>query len=137
MSGCETWVCLLQKLRIYFGKKVHYLCTRAGVQDIRAIMSEMGNVVTDMLDRVQVDLTEDMIAMCLEVFNVRLWADKPKASAFQVRLQALAKVLHLNPGVCGDFAAVARLLRKVVQAASANKLQTSNRQVWSWFLCSE
>ena len=137
MSGWETWVCLLQKLRIYFGKKVHYLCTRAGVQDIRAIMSEMGNVVTDMLDRVQVDLTGDMIAMCLEVFNVRLWADKPKASAFQGRLQVLAKVLHLNPGVCGDFAAVARLLRKVVQAASANKLQTSNRQVWSWFLCSE
>lgn len=116
---------------------MHYLCTRAKAQDIRPVMSEMATVVVDMLERVKVDLTGDRMALCIESFNLQRWADRGKAKEFLERLKDLAKALGLNAGVCGDFVVAVRLLRKVVQAATANRLQTSNRQAWSWFLCSE
>ena len=45
-----------RELRIFYGNKVHYLCTKAGVGEVRQIMGSMSHVVEAMLERLRVDL---------------------------------------------------------------------------------
>jgi len=116
---------------------VHYLCTSAGVKDIRAIMSEMSMVVEDMADRVLVDLTGDDLGQCLQVFDVMSWTKKDQTALLQKRINTLAKALHVDARVRDAFQGAAKLLLKVVCAAQANKLKISNRQAWTWILCLE
>lgn len=121
-------------LRIYYGSKVHYLCTRAGVGDVRRIMEEMSVVVTSMIDRVMVDLGGDGIAQCLQIFDVRSWGSSEQEGAFDGFIRTLLKSLNLEARAKAEFAHVARTLVKVVHAAEANKLNVPNRLAWSWVL---
>ena len=114
------------------------MCTRAGVADIRQILSEMAAVVSDMVDRVLVDLTGDELGTCLQVFNVPSWNNANQIKQLELHVAKLAKILNLNGrSFSKDFCYLAKVLTKVMRAFAANKMQVCNRQAWSWILCPE
>ena len=112
---------------------MHYLCSKAGVADIRTIMSEMGSVVEAMVGRVKVDLGHDQIARALEAFNLEIWVGEEGKSLLD-SLAVLVKALGLQKKVLRDVGKVAKVLKKLKDAATNNKLNLSNRQAWSWTL---
>lgn len=129
------------QIRIYYGQKVHYLCTKATAPEARETMAEMSEVVQDMLERISVDLTEDSVAKSLRVFDVTslCWISREDDVLALLReaTSALCAVLGLSKNVARDFEKAAIRLAKVVQAAKGRKLKVNNRQAWSWTLLAE
>lgn len=124
---------------IFYGSKVHYLCTAAQAQEVRAIMVEMGNIVQDMLDRLQVDLAGDEVVQLLAIFNLTGWGvDAAKTKKLISLAERLSEVLGFNKQqVVQDFYKCAKMLRKLQEAAHANKLELTNRSAWSLVLIPE
>ena len=128
-------------MRIYYGQKVHYLCTKASAHEARESMAEMSQVVEDMLARISVDLTEDCIAKRLLVFDMTslCWLSREDGvlSSLKEAACSLCGFLGLSRNVARDFEKTAMRLAEVVQAATARNLQVTNRQAWSWTLLAE
>ena len=59
--------------RIYYGDRVHYLCTSASVADIRVVMNDISHVVQAMLKRLRADLLQDDVAVALHAFDLLAW----------------------------------------------------------------
>ena len=125
---------LLRQPRIFYGKRVHYLCTKAGVQEIRAIMGTMSHVVEATLERLQVDLTSDEIAVALEVFNIPLWQDLARREALLASARKLCAMLKLPPRTGDAIGQFARALEPHLQAAKAERPEFGNKHAWSWLL---
>ncbi|CAE7220504.1 MPK1 [Symbiodinium sp. CCMP2592] len=83
---------------IFYGNRVHYLCTKAGISDVRQIMGTMAHVVEAMLERLRVDLTEDEIAVALQVFNLRLWQETNRQQELVDSTRKLCDMLKLSHG---------------------------------------
>ncbi|CAE7761892.1 MPK1 [Symbiodinium sp. CCMP2592] len=88
----------VHRWRIFYGNRVHYLCTKAGISDVRQIMGTMAHVVEAMLERLRVDLTEDEIAVALQVFNLRLWQETNRQQELVDSTRKLCDMLKLSHG---------------------------------------
>ena len=121
--------------RIFYGNKVHYLCTRAGVAEVRRIMEQMSDVVQAMLKRVKVDLSGDEVGVALQTFSVQLWGDAQRRSELRTHAATLCKLLKLQSrAVVPVVASLGVKLHSIVCAAKAQGLCVSNKQAWSWVL---
>ena len=140
LEGPATCIALpfcLSCARICYGSRVHYLCTKASIPEVRRIMSEMGAVVKAMLQRVQADLAADEVAVALQVFNVSSWgrSDAQHLRSLLGHLKKLCKVLGLDPKpIVPVIAAAGPKLASLVQAAQNQKWPVNNRIAWSWVL---
>ena len=122
------------KPRIYYGEKVHFLCTRSGVADIRVAMTEMQQVVCLMLDRLEADLATDEVAISMAAFRVLSWLDKFKENLLRKHVAVLGKVLKLPRDGSREFARVAKTLANLVQTCKTQQICVNHRVVWSWVL---
>jgi len=122
------------KPRIYYGEKVHFLCTRSGVADIRVAMTEMQQVVCLMLDRLEADLATDEVAISMAAFRVLSWLDKSKENLLRKHVAVLGKVLKLPRDGSREFARVAKTLANLVQTCKTQQICVNHRVVWSWVL---
>ena len=122
------------KPRIYYGEKVHFLCTRSGVADIRVAMTEMQQVVCLMLDRLEADLATDEVAISMAAFRVLSWLDKSKENLLRKHVAVLGKVLKLPRDGSSEFARVAKTLANLVQTCKTQQICVNHRVVWSWVL---
>ena len=129
---CFRLVCLYLSLRIYYGNRVHYLCTKAGVDEIKSTMCEMRAVVEAMLDRVKVDLLHDEIAAALKAFDLELWKDRQMQKDLFEAAKTLIKALGLHEGAAVDLVKVSKRLRGLLDTCQKQKLNVTNRQAWSW-----
>ena len=121
--------------RIFYGNKVHYLCTRAGVAEVRRIMEQMSDVVQAMLKRVKVDLSGDEVGVALQTFSVQLWGDAQRRSELRTHAATLCKLLKLQSrAVVPVVASLGVKLHSIVCAAKAQGLCVSNKQARSWAL---
>ena len=121
--------------RIFYGNKVHYLCTHAGVAEVRRVMEQMSDVTKAMLKRVKVDLSGDEVGFALQTFSVQLWGDAQRRSELRTHAATLCKLLKLQSRtVVNVVASIGVKLHSVVCAAKAQGLCVSNRQAWSWAL---
>ncbi|CAE7399260.1 ngoBIM [Symbiodinium sp. CCMP2592] len=105
--------------RIFYGNRVHYLCTKAGISDVRQIMGTMAHVVEAMLERLRVDLTEDEIAVALQVFNLRLWQETNRQQELVDSTRKLCDMLKLSHGTAVLFGRFARKLHPLLEAAKS------------------
>ncbi|CAE7368948.1 unnamed protein product, partial [Symbiodinium sp. KB8] len=96
---------------IYYGNKLHFLCTRATVGQVRVAMNEMRDVVEAMLGRLQVDLTED-----------------------KAHCRILQQVLAVDASVLHELSAAAQAAAPLVKAADGRGIHVCNRLAWSWTL---
>ena len=119
--------------RIYYGDRVHYLATRASVEDIRQIMASMSLVVQAMLKRVEIDLAEDEIGLALQGFHLECWQATNNHAALKAHLQRLCVILGV-PNVGSLLAAAAKKIAPVFESAKARRLGVDNRQAWTWAL---
>ena len=69
-------LCLALPNEFFYGRKVHWLCAKAGVQDVQSIMAEMRDIVALMLEWLDVDLDTDKIAVSLAAFDLQFWLDQ-------------------------------------------------------------
>ena len=121
--------------RIFYGNKVHYLCTRAGVAEVRRIMEQRSAVVEAMLKRVKVDLSGDEVGVALQTFSVQLWGDAQRRSELRTHAATLRKLLKLQSrAVVPVVASLGVKLHSIVCAAKAQGLCVSNKQARSWAL---
>ena len=121
--------------RIFYGDKVHYLCTRAGVVEVRQIMEQMSDVVKAMLRRVKVDLSGDEVGVALQTFSVRRWGDAQRRPELRTHAATLCNLLKLpSRTVVPVVASLGVTLHSIVCAAKAQGLNVSNKQAWSWAL---
>ncbi|CAE6915014.1 unnamed protein product [Symbiodinium sp. CCMP2592] len=95
---CKFVVVIAVVFQIFYGNRVHYLCTKAGISDVRQIMGTMAHVVEAMLERLRVDLTEDEIAVALQVFNLRLWQETNRQQELVDSTRKLCDMLKLSHG---------------------------------------
>ena len=121
-------------VRIYYGEKVHYLCTKSGVTDIRLAMTEMQQVVSLMLDRLEADLVTDEVAVSMSAFQVLAWLDRSKEDMLRKHVAVLGKALKLSRDVSRDFAYVAKSLANLMQTCKTQQMIVSQKVVWSWVL---
>ena len=121
-----------KSLRIYYGDKVHFLCTRTAAQDVRLVMGEMATVVEAMLQRLDVDLSRDEIAVVLEAFNVDAWADKKRKDELGKCFQKICTLLGCDQpaAVAQTLASIAKVLLSLKKSVSDQPLD--NRLLWSW-----
>ncbi|CAE7456312.1 Cdkl4 [Symbiodinium sp. CCMP2592] len=119
---------------IFYGNRVHYLCTNAGISDVRQIMGTMAHVVEAMLERLRVDLTEDEIAVALQVFNLRLWQETNRQQELVESTRKLCDMLKLSPGTAVLFGRFARKLHPLLEAAKSKDPGFGNKHAWSWSL---
>ncbi|CAJ1448590.1 unnamed protein product [Effrenium voratum] len=95
---------------IYYGNRVHFLSTKAAVQDIRNIMSQLSDIVHAMLERLKVDLLED-----------------------EVKCKKLCKLLGVSSsGVLSGLRAIVGVILPLLAAAKQQGLQVTNKAAWSW-----
>ena len=121
--------------RIFYGNRVHYLCTKASLTDVRDIMASMQHVVRAMLKRVQEDLSGDEIARCLQAFNLDCWQEPNNHSSLQKRFQALASLLcEAGEETASTLKSAAKALAPVMRTARNQQLAVDNRKAWSWVL---
>ena len=100
-------------------------------------MGEMREIVADMLERVQVDLTGDELIHKLMAFDLPQWGDAAKRPSLSSAAEGLAKILKLNQRLVREFADCAKMLCKLQQAANMNSLKLPNRQAWALVLLPE
>ncbi|CAE7431728.1 Cdkl4 [Symbiodinium sp. CCMP2592] len=100
---------------IFYGNRVHYLCTKAGISDVRQIMGTMAHVVEAMLERLRVDLTEDEIAVALQVFHLRLWQETNRQQELVDSTRKLCDMLKLSHGTAVLFGRFARKLHPLLE----------------------
>ena len=125
-----------KRLRIYYGDRVHYLCTKATSAEVRKVMNEMAQVVGAMLQRLEVDLAQDEVAVALQAFNLAAWEGSNSHDALRLQLRKLCLVLQLDPkDVVPSFVAHAKVLATIRRTAVAKKYCVDNRVLWSWALC--
>jgi len=124
------------QLRIYYGDRVHYLCTKATSGEVRKVMNEMAQVVGAMLQRLEVDLAQDEVAVALQAFNLAAWEGSNSHDFLRNQLRKLCLVLKLDPkDVAPSFVAHAKVLATIRRTAVARKYCVDNRVLWSWVLC--
>ncbi|CAE7765456.1 ngoBIM [Symbiodinium sp. CCMP2592] len=119
---------------IFYGNRVHYLCTKAGISDVRQIMGTMAHVVEAMLERLRVDLTEDEIAVALQVFHLRLWQETNRQQELVDSTRKLCDMLKLSHGTAVLFGRFARKLHPLLEAAKSKDPGFGNKHAWSWLL---
>ena len=126
----------ISTIRIYYGDRVHYLCTKASAPEIRKIMDSMCQVVQAMLKRVHADLAEDEIAVSLQAFNLETWQ---KQNQHRMLKSCFLKLCKLFGGedrnAVHSLAAAAKVLAQVFQASKRHDVDVTNRIAWSWVLC--
>ena len=120
--------------RIFYGNRVHYLCTKTGVEEVKQIMGTMSHVVEAMLERLRVDLVEDEIAVALQVFNLPLWQDTARRQALLDAGRKLCAMLRLSPTTAAVLGQLARVLHPLLQAAKSQQPDLGNKHAWSWSL---
>jgi len=124
------------RLRIYYGDRVHYLCTKATSGEVRKVMNEMAQVVGAMLQRLEVDLAQDEVAVALQAFNLAAWEGSNSHDSLRKQMRKLCLVLKLDPkDVVPSFVVHAKVLATIRQTAVARKYCVDNRVLWSWVLC--
>ncbi|CAE7648912.1 unnamed protein product, partial [Symbiodinium necroappetens] len=123
---------------LFYGHKVHHLCTRAGVDDIRNLMGSMATVVESMLRRLRVDFLEDGVAKALRGFDILAWSDQQQHDALKQACCDLARLLQLPEWAGKELGVLARRrLLPYLQTAKAQKLDVDNRLAWSWIVLPE
>ena len=123
--------------RIFYGNRVHHLCSTASAQEIRGIMEEMAQVVFAMLGRLEADLCTDEFAVSLRAFDLAAWADVNNHTHLRSHFGKLCKLLGKSPqNTVPSLAGAAKALAPVIRAAKNQGLDASNRVAWSWLLSS-
>ncbi|CAJ1351267.1 unnamed protein product, partial [Effrenium voratum] len=122
--------------RIWYGNKVHYICTRASVADIRGIMAQLSDVTQAMLHRLDVDLLGDEISSCLRIFDVPLWRKAERRGDLQSACFKLCSILGLpHPRTVVAFvSSAAQALLPQLDAAATQHLHVPNKLAWTWAL---
>ena len=122
-------------VRIYYGGKVHFLCTRASAQEVRGIMNKMASVVDAMLQRLDVDLAGDQVAVALEAFNLACWAHQDQRRRLADLMLQVCKLLRLRnfaQGVARSLCLMTKTLASLRPQVLHVLPAADNRFLWSW-----
>ena len=88
-----------------------------------------------MLQRLEVDLAQDEVAVALQAFNLAAWEGSNSHDSLRKQLRKLCLVLKLDPkDVVPSFVVHAKVLATIRQTAVARKYCVDNRVLWSWVL---
>eukprot|EP00435_Cladocopium_sp_Y103_P033050 s3667_g8.t1 len=97
-------------------------------------MTEMQQVVRLMLDRLEVDLATDEVAVSMCAFQVLPWLDRSKENMLRKHVAVLAKVFKMTRDVSKDFAHAAKTLANLVQTCKMQQINVTHKVAWSWVL---